>query len=61
MNLIRRESKNLFRQIMSISRKYQYKVLGSETNELLPFKQVDKLDVDKDTRIVCFGETWSIY
>ena len=47
---------DLFRQIMSISRKYQYKVLGSETNELLPFKQVDKLDVDKDTRIVCFGE-----
>ena len=47
---------DLFRQIMSISRKYQYKVLGSETNEILPFKQVDKLDVDKDTRIVCFGE-----
>ena len=47
---------DLFRQIMSISRKYQYKVLGSETNEMLPFKQVDKLDVDKDTRIVCFGE-----
>ena len=47
---------DLFRQIMSIIRKYQYKVIGSETNELLPFKQVDKLDVDKDTRIVCFGE-----
>ena len=46
----------LFRQIMSISRKYQYKVLGSETDSQLPFKQVDELDVDKDTRVVCFGE-----
>lgn len=46
----------LFRQIMSISRKYQYKVLGSETDSQLPFKQVDELDVDNDTRIACFGE-----
>ena len=46
----------LFRQIMSISRKYQYKELGSETDAKLLFKQVDELDVDKDTRVVCFGE-----
>ena len=46
----------LFRQIMSISRKYQYKVLGSETDSQLPFKQVEELDIDKDTRVVCFGE-----
>lgn len=30
---------DLFRQIMSISRKYQYKVLGSETNEILPLNR----------------------
>lgn len=46
----------LFRQIMSISRKYQYKVLGSENDSILTFKQVDELDVDNDTRIACFGE-----
>ncbi len=49
---------DLFRQVMSISRKYQYQVLGNEIdNELKQkFRQVDKLDVDEDTRIVCFGE-----
>ncbi len=47
---------DLFRQIMSISRKYQYKELGAETDTPLPFRQVDELDVDHDTRVVCFGE-----
>lgn len=46
---------DLFRQIMSISRKYQYQVLGPVVNEI-PFRQVDSLDVDEDTRVVCFGE-----
>ena len=46
---------DLFRQIMSISRKYQYQKLGSAANEI-PFRQVEKLDVNKDTRIVYFGE-----
>ena len=46
---------DLFRQIMSISRKYQYQVLGPTVNEV-PFREVDTLDVDEDTRIVCFGE-----
>lgn len=46
---------DLFRQIMSISRKYQYQVLGPTVNEV-PFREVDTLDVDGDTRIVCFGE-----
>lgn len=46
---------DLFRQIMSISRKYQYQLLGPTVNNI-PFRQVDKLDVDADTRIVYFGE-----
>lgn len=46
---------DLFRQIMSISRKYQYQVLGPQVNEV-PFRQVSSLDVDEDTRVVCFGE-----
>lgn len=46
---------DLFRQIMSISRKYQYQMLGPVVNDI-PFRQVDSLDVDEDTRIVCFGE-----
>ena len=45
----------LFRQIMSISRKYQYQILGPAVNEI-PFREVETLDVDEDTRIVCFGE-----
>lgn len=46
---------DLFRQIMSISRKYQYQKLGP-TAETIPFRQVDKLDVNEDTRVVYFGE-----
>lgn len=46
---------DLFRQIMSISRKYQYQILGPAVNEI-PFREVETLDVDEDTRIVCFGE-----
>lgn len=46
---------DLFRQIMSISRKYQYQMLGTNANEI-PFQQVAALDLDKDTPIVYFGE-----
>lgn len=46
---------DLFRQIMSISRKHQYQVLGPAVNEV-PFRQVDSLDVNEDTKVVCFGE-----
>lgn len=46
---------DLFRQIMSISRKHQYQVLGPAVNDI-PFREVDSLDVDEDTRVVCFGE-----
>ncbi|MCX4328254.1 MAG: prephenate dehydratase [Lachnospiraceae bacterium] len=47
---------DLFRQIMSISRKYQYGVLGTENELKQIFCQKDSFDVDSDTRIVCFGE-----
>lgn len=46
---------DLFRQIMSTGRKYQYRLLGQQ-NVDLPFHPVDQLDVDEDTRVVCFGE-----
>ena len=46
---------DLFRQIMSISRKYQYQKLGPGVNHI-PFREVEKLDVNEDTRVVYFGE-----
>lgn len=49
---------DLFRQIMSISRKYQYRKLGSASAEL-PFKCVEKLDYDSDTKVVFFGDRGS--
>lgn len=47
---------DLFRQIMSISRKYQYQVLGTENELKQIFRQVDSFDTDSDTRVACFGE-----
>ena len=47
---------DLFRQIMSISRKYQYQVLGTENELKQIFRQVNSFDTDCDTRVVCFGE-----
>ncbi len=41
---------------MSISRKYQYKVLGTENDVNQTFRQVNSFDTDADTRVVCFGE-----
>lgn len=46
---------DLFRQIMSISRKYQYQKLGSSVNDI-PFREVKDLEIDEDTKVVCFGE-----
>lgn len=47
---------DLFRQIMSISRKYQYQILGTENDVKQTFRQVNSFDTDADTRVVCFGE-----
>ncbi len=47
---------DLFRQIMSISRKYQYQVLGTENDVNQAFRQISSFDIDADTRVVCFGE-----
>ncbi len=44
----------LFSQIMSISRKYQYSVL-STTTDVTEFKKVDKLPVNEDTKVCYFG------
>ena len=46
---------DLFRQIMSISRKYQYRTLGPGA-AVIPFQQVDELDINEDTCVVYFGE-----
>lgn len=47
---------DLFRQIMSISRKYQYQVLGTENELKQIFRQVNSFNTNSDTRVVCFGE-----
>ena len=39
---------DLFRQIMSISRKYQYNVLGTENDLKQVFRQVNSFDVDSE-------------
>ncbi len=44
----------LFSQIMSISRKYQYSVL-STGNSVASFKQVDELPVNEATKVCYFG------
>jgi chorismate mutase/prephenate dehydratase len=49
-----RAVKELFSQIMSISRKYQYGVLA-HTDEVTNFQKVEKLPVDDSTQIYFFG------
>lgn len=49
---------DLFRQIMSISRKHQYQVLGPREKEI-PFEEVDSLEIEKGMPVVCFGEPGS--
>lgn len=48
----------LFTQIMSISRKYQYSLLSSCADDLT-FKREDKLPINDTTSVIFFGETGS--
>ena len=49
---------DLFRQIMSISRKHQYQVLGPREEEI-PFEEVEHIEITRDTRVAYFGEPGS--
>lgn len=44
----------LFIQIMSMSRKFQYSLIGA-TEYKIPFQQIDKLDLHEGTKVACFG------
>lgn len=44
----------LFTQIMSMSRKYQYGLMSSYKHEL-PLKEIDSLHTDEKLKVVCFG------
>lgn len=44
----------LFTQIMSMSRKYQYGLM-SASNQELPLKEINSLHTDKKLKVVCFG------
>ncbi len=48
----------LFTQIMSMSRKYQYSLLSSK-EVVASFLKVDRITANNDTKIVCFGEKGS--
>ncbi|MDO4554909.1 MAG: prephenate dehydratase [Lachnospiraceae bacterium] len=53
---LKRSIKELFRQIMSISRKYQYQLLGTRDRYIENyFHQVDELTIFDDTRVVYQG------
>lgn len=46
----------LFLQIMSVSRRYQYSVIGDQDHIIdKMFSQIDKLKISKDTRVVYTG------
>lgn len=49
---------DLFRQIMSISRKHQYQVLGPREEEI-PFEEVEHIEITRDTKVAYFGEPGS--
>ena len=49
---------DLFRQIMSISRKHQYQVLGPREEES-PFREVEHIEITEDMKVVYFGEPGS--
>ena len=52
----RHSIEELFLQIMSISRRYQYKLLGDRQHWLATeYQQVDHLSVTKDTRVIYQG------
>lgn len=44
----------LFTQIMSISRKYQYSLISSNSYNT-PFQQINHLNINSDTKVVYFG------
>lgn len=44
----------LFTQIMSMSRKYQYGLMSNH-NQGLPLKEIESLHTDKNLKVVCFG------
>lgn len=47
---------DLFLQIMSVSRRYQYRIIGDKEHEIDKlFAPVEKLQVDKDTKVVYAG------
>lgn len=48
----------LFTQIMSMSRKYQYSLLSS-AREPFSFTLVDTIKADGNTKVICFGERGS--
>lgn len=50
--------KELFTQIMSMSRKYQYSLIPS-SSEIAAFESVEKLNIDSNTKVICFGEPGS--
>lgn len=53
---LKRSVKELFRQVMSISRKYQYQLLGTRDRYIENyFHQVDELEMFEDTRVVYQG------
>lgn len=48
----------LFTQIMSMSRKLQYGLISAQGSEL-PFQEIERLNVNIGTKVVCFGEKGS--
>lgn len=48
----------LFTQIMSMSRKMQYGLIGEKDGNL-PFEEIQELPVDASTKFVCFGASGS--
>ena len=47
--------RELFTQIMSMSRKFQYGLIPTYSEDLA-FSPVDSLSITKDTKVICFGE-----
>lgn len=47
--------RELFTQIMSMSRKFQYGLIPTYSKEL-SFSPLDSLSITKDTNVICFGE-----
>lgn len=50
--------RELFTQIMSMSRKLQYGLLSKKETEL-PFEEIEGIQVNGETKVVCFGDKGS--